>query len=535
MVFLKKCYDSVAFFLACFFMFSDKVLNFYRLGLWYGSYRVVVAISLFLIFIFNISQFQQMYYDANFYFGFIFIYLAVSLSQFLALAFVSNKNSSHIYLCGLIDVTCFSVLNFSLDQVNIYVGILFVATIFIINLVLPNRISTTLTVLAVITVVYPPFIKYLFSDNVNDAAILNSLALSFLFLVVCLIAKISNRYVERLVKINVTQSEVLKQTQEINNVILDNIDTGHIVINSDFNLIVVNPAAKEIFKISQTDDVNFQEVAPGLCLALSEKLSSYSKFDFDFNGDNLALRVSFQKIILPEPLIMISIEHLAKLNERVQHLKLASLGQLSASIAHEIRNPLACISAANDLFVGSGPEKVERYVGIISHQCERIDKIIKSTLGMARNKEFYPIPIDLNDFFDSLLREDLSDVSNLVSVKINTFEKIQFDEEHLRQVFVNLIRNAIRHNDSESSNHILIEACSEGDSVLIDVIDYGEGVEKSKIQNLFNPFFSTSVDGTGLGLYLSKNLCESNHGNIEYVKIGKGACFRVKCRIFDRG
>ena len=227
----------------------------------------------------------------------------------------------------------------------------------------------------------------------------------------------------------------------------------------------------------------------------------------------------------------ISIEKIEKLNERVQYLKLASLGQLSASIAHEIRNPLASVVQANNLIIGSSPEKVDRFVSIVSTQCGRIDKIIKSTLNMAKNKGFNPVAIDLNNFFKSLLKDDVYDVSNFIEIKIECNQRILFDEEQLRQVFINLIRNAVRHNSKDKDKQILINIYQKNDAVVIDVIDHGAGVEESKIQNLFNPFFSTDINGTGLGLYLCKNLCEANHGKIEYVKISEGACFRVQCRI----
>lgn len=511
-------------------MLNDKALSVYRLGLWYGSYRLVVVISLFLIFLFSVTEFQQMYYEANFYFSLILIYLIVSLAQFLTLSFTENKNNTQVFLCGLIDITCFSILNFTLDQINIYIGLLFVVTIFIINLVLQSKVSITLTILAIITVIYPTFIQYWFNNYIEDNALLNSLALSVLFIIVCFVARVSIKYIERLEKINIIQSNELIRTQEINNIILDQIDTGYMVLDQDYNIIVINPAAKEILNIQNSDGNQLQKISTKMYQVLKEKLSLHKKMDFDFNDDGISIKISFQKIDLPEPHFLLGIEQLDKLNERVQYLKLASLGQLSASIAHEIRNPLASVVQANSLIIGSNPEKTQRFVDIISNQCCRIDKIIKSTLNMAKNKGFNPVLIDLTDFFNSLLREDVQDISGLIDLKIQKNNQVLFDEEQLRQVFINLIRNAVRHNISENSKQILIEAYQEKDQIFIDVIDYGTGVEQSKIQNLFHPFFSTDINGTGLGLYLCKNLCEANHGKVEYVKISKGACFRVKCR-----
>lgn len=512
-------------------MSSDKLLSIYRLGLWYGSYRVVVAISLFLIFIFNISEFQQMYYEADFYFSFILLYLVISLAQFLILSFAEKKNDIQVFVCGLIDIICFSVLSFTLDQVNIYIGLLFVITIFVMNLTLQKSFSVALTVFAIIVVTYQPFIGYWLGLTVRDDALLNSLVLSFLFIVVCFIARISVKYIESLEVINLTQSNELIRTQEINNIILDKIDTGYMVLDSNYNVIVINPAAQKILNICESKSKSFQEIYPDICLILKEKTNIYSKMDFDFKSGDISIKISFQKIDLPESHILIGIEEIEKLNERVQYLKLASLGQLSASIAHEIRNPLASVVQANSLIIGSNPEKTERFVNIISNQCVRIDKIIKSTLDMAKNKGFNPITVCLSGFFNSLLREDVQDISHLIDVHVGDNLKILFDEEQLRQVFINLIRNAVRHNSENNSKQILVEAYLEKNYIFIDVIDHGNGVDESKIQNLFNPFFSTEINGTGLGLYLCKNLCEANHGKVEYVKISKGACFRVKCRI----
>jgi two-component system sensor histidine kinase PilS (NtrC family) len=96
------------------------------------------------------------------------------------------------------------------------------------------------------------------------------------------------------------------------------------------------------------------------------------------------------------------------------------------------------------------------------------------------------------------------------------------------QVLINLIRNALRHNSPEHPQ-IHVYAYQQEDYAYIDVIDFGEGISADKVHNLFNPFFTTQIDGTGLGLYLSRSFCEANQAKLSYIKLQDGTCFRVEC------
>lgn len=510
-----------------FFVLTDNSLRVYRLGLWYGSYRVFVGISLFLIFILNLATFQA-YYGTDFIFALMLFYLTVCVFQFLTFSFLSWKRENQALYFGLSDVLCFSLLSFYLGQVNFYIGLLFVVTVFIVNLVLNEKMAIGLTVTAIIATIYPPFIKNLW--DMDDRILLDALTLCVLFAAMCVIARFVIKNIERLENLNISKSIDLEQVKKINSTILEKIDTGYIVLSEDFKILLINPAAKLALSFGRMDSNELRLHKPNMYHALIKRMQLHDKFVFDFEGDGLKVQISFQKLELThQSLFLIGLEEVDKLNERVQALKLASLGQLSASIAHEIRNPLASIVQANSLIIGSPLEKIEKYVSIINNQSNRIDKIISSTLGMAKNTGVNPDLIELKSFFSSLMVEDVQNVASKINLNMADDLKILFDEGHLRRIFINLIRNAVRHNgpDQQIEIHAFVDT---PDYVFIDVIDHGEGVEDSKIQNLFAPFFSTATDGTGLGLYLSKNLCELNHAKIEYVNIAAGACFRVKCK-----
>ena len=93
---------------------------------------------------------------------------------------------------------------------------------------------------------------------------------------------------------------------------------------------------------------------------------------------------------------------------------------------------------------------------------------------------------------------------------------------------VNLIRNALRHNP-EYANAIQLNIHAQENMLFFDVIDFGHGIAKQDLSQLFQPFFSTEINGTGLGLYLSHSFCEANQAKLSYVEQKQGACFRMKC------
>ncbi|HQZ58792.1 MAG TPA: HAMP domain-containing sensor histidine kinase, partial [Acinetobacter sp.] len=149
-------------------------------------------------------------------------------------------------------------------------------------------------------------------------------------------------------------------------------------------------------------------------------------------------------------------------------------------------------------------------------------------LDMARNKPTEAQVIHLKEFLESLCSEDLADAKEQIEIKIAEPASILFDEKQLRQVMINLIRNALRHN-AQDAPYIVVEVRVNEGRTFIEVIDFGLGVAKGDISELFKPFFSTEKKGTGLGLYLSHTLCEANHTKLTYVERQHGACFRIEC------
>ncbi len=216
---------------------------------------------------------------------------------------------------------------------------------------------------------------------------------------------------------------------------------------------------------------------------------------------------------------VVILEDLNRVEQRAQQLKLASMGRLSASIAHEIRNPLSAIRHANGL-LGEGLEspQQQRFSSIIEGNCLRIDRIIEDVLSISRRGAGTPQALGVRPFVESVMLDVLAQTgtpSNRIEAHIDCEDTIWFDEGNLRQVLVNLLGNALRHA-SEHPGAVRLEWAMTDEGPMLRVCDDGPGVPQAHRAQLFEPFFTTESRGTGLGLYLARELCAANGANLRY-------------------
>jgi len=226
------------------------------------------------------------------------------------------------------------------------------------------------------------------------------------------------------------------------------------------------------------------------------------------------------------------VEDTTRAREQAQQLKLAALGRLTANIAHEIRNPLAAISHASELLEEEKRSNARtRLTRIIQDNTRRLDQLVSDVLQLNRRDRIAAGPIRVHPW----LREFLAEFVANESAAAERFAVdggdawIEFDREHLRQVMWNLLRNAARYAGT-GSGAVRIALRGYGGRVELSVIDNGPGVPAARQGQLFEPFFTTEAKGTGLGLYLARELCAANRATLEYVNDGPGAHFRILCR-----
>lgn len=233
---------------------------------------------------------------------------------------------------------------------------------------------------------------------------------------------------------------------------------------------------------------------------------------------------------------LIFLEDATQLNQRFQQIKLASLGRLTASIAHEIRNPLSAINHASQLLQESELDAADKKLtNIITTQVKRLDKVIENVLQLSKSHKGSTDAIELNKWLNSFREEFLLSCNlNSEQITLETTDDdifVLFDSSHLNQVMGNLCTNAITHSDKQMAQIKIQIICGhdqQNDQPFIKVIDNGPGIPEEIIEQVFDPFFTTNPKGSGLGLYISKEIIESNRAKIRYSRNNEsGSCFTI--------
>ncbi|HHC73349.1 MAG TPA: PAS domain-containing protein [Thiotrichales bacterium] len=234
--------------------------------------------------------------------------------------------------------------------------------------------------------------------------------------------------------------------------------------------------------------------------------------------------------------VLISLQDAARVSREMQQMKLASLGRLTASIAHEIRNPLGAIGHATQLLEESPelPEADRRLTEIIDAQVRRVNRIVESVLQLSRREQSQPEEIELRPWLERFaeeLRTGTGIPGEQILIEVEPPDLvIRFDPGHLYQILWNLASNAVRHGAPEpSAAWVTLRAGVAGKGgVRLEVVDRGEGVDPESLGAIFEPFYTTASGGTGLGLYIARELCECNQAQLVLDEThSPGACFRI--------
>jgi two-component system sensor histidine kinase PilS (NtrC family) len=235
--------------------------------------------------------------------------------------------------------------------------------------------------------------------------------------------------------------------------------------------------------------------------------------------------------------VVIFLEDTSLIEERVQQAKLAALGRLSASIAHEIRNPLGAMSHAGQLLAESPSisQDDQRLTDIIRSNARRVSQIVESVLALSRRAQSRPERLQLTPWVEDFTREFVQTLElyeDAVSVVDGAPDiEVHMDPTHLHQILWNLCDNAVKYA-SAAAGAIAVEitcgTLEPSGRPFVEVADRGAGIKPDKVEQIFEPFYTTQSGGTGLGLYISRELAERNGASLRYhARPGGGSAFRI--------
>ena len=224
------------------------------------------------------------------------------------------------------------------------------------------------------------------------------------------------------------------------------------------------------------------------------------------------------------PLLVLFLQNVADLAAEAQRLKLTALGRLTANIAHEIRNPLAAISHASELLAEDASDPATlRLAGMVQDNTRRINRLVEEVLQLNRRDRVRSETLELSRFLPELVDGFVlanPDTAGRILTRYKGAVSTRFDRGHLQQILTNLLSNGWRYS-SATTGAVRIEV--EHDC--IRVIDDGPGIPAQTQSQLFEPFFTTESSGTGLGLYIARELAEANGARLDYQP--PGGCFRL--------
>ncbi len=323
-------------------------------------------------------------------------------------------------------------------------------------------------------------------------------------------------------KITQQQKKKIIDLSKVNKTIIDQMQSGAIAINRDYEVVLLNKKAKEVVKVMPGEKLPAQLIKKVIA---TPKFSSNS---FSLYGEDVIINI----VEMDEhtDMSLLFIDQQAQINEKSQQINLATLGQLSATIAHELRNPMAAIYSASQLLTESEniDEQDKELTEIISKQIERSNKIIEDILLMSKQHIAEQTKINLDEKL-KVFKNEYCQQNNLEddAINIELDNKtlfIEFDSSHLTQLLWNLTDNAIKHG---TDGNLSISVSNEAENVLIDFRNNGEKFKSIVEESIFTPFFTTHTQGTGLGLYICREMCKSNNAKLEYLRQDFQHIFRI--------
>ena len=420
-------------------------------------------------------------------------------------------------------------------------GLLLIMPVAGVSLLLPNRIATTVAAIAALCVLGQQIM--LWFGGVSDSSDLTQAGLlgGVILIAALAVAPLAGRLRES--EALVRQRDLdLANLAELSQYIVERLRESLVVVDEQDRIRLINESARQILGSEAKSDALVGEVSPRLLYLLT--MWRQSEPVTDTVAGNL-LAVDGLREVRPHfaplgqgspPPVLVFLEDLTALDDRIHQTRLAALGRLSASIAHEIRNPVGAISHAAQLLGEDAKlsEPNRRMSDIIRANAERVSTIIGNVQQLARRESTRPERMPLTEWINEFVQEFIStgghEPGQLTAETPDPDLEVRVDPSHLRQILWNLCENAFRYSVqmAEDKVDLRIGRLAGSNRPFLEVLDRGPGIDTTISDRIFEPFFTSRTSGTGLGLFIARELAQCNRALLVYEpRTGGGSVFRI--------
>lgn len=503
--------------------------------LWlFCAYRVVLATFMAIAFVFLNRFFNFGISNPSAVVPTVTAYAIASVALLIPARFREPSPRIQVTAGVFVDVIAIVMLMYASGGVRSGLGVILLMSLAAAGLITRGRLAYFHAAIAAIAVL----VEQMFQILRNDAGMqdfVQSGITSAAFFATAALATTLARYARTSEQIAEERRLDLANLSQVNELVIRDMQDGILVVDGELRIRQSNPRALQLLG-PLTGKSKLDDYAPEIANLL-EAWRRGSETTFmqlrtpRTSGD---VQVHFVPIGTGDPSpIVIFIEDVGRMRQQATQMKLVALGRLTASIAHEIRNPLSSIGHAADL-LKEDPEQNEdgkRLLEIIQGNVGRLDRIVQEVLLLNRRDRAQIEAIDAVPYLTNFAHEFCATEKvpdGGLDMQVRTTQRLLFDRQHLDQILWNIARNAWRHGrKGTGSIRIIVSPSPAPGRLTIDIIDDGPGVSKEALAHIFEPFFTTEAQGTGLGLYIAQELCEANNARIECVEGAGRGHFRI--------
>lgn len=523
----------------------------------YNIYRVILALVLMATFLTSPTSTQLGSHDSDLFQD---ILIAYGIFSVLVIALIRpaqdvRARQSLLSSVFIADILAIALIAYSCGGMVSGLGLLHLVTIAAGSMLIFGRMSTFLAAIASIATIYAEVYLSFSTDVIANQYMQAGLLGILLFATSLYLQSLSER-MRRSALLAAEQATSIVNLEQLNQLVIQRMRTGVVVVDAHARVLTANDAAIQLLALGVSDSSRLSQDRPTMRRELPHVLQQHLQSwrsrpgrrvpTFAINSAAPQLQANFAYLNpASESNVVIFLEDSTQIIQRVRQMKLASLGRLTASIAHEIRNPLGAISHASQLLQeADGLQQADRrLLEIILNHCGRVNLIIEDVLHMSRHKQDGSERINLFDwltrFVDSYCESHQLNGRISIDIFPRTTE-VRVIVSQLEQILTNLMENGLRYSEQATGTATLqlkggLGRNAELSTPVLHVIDEGPGVSTEAEEHLFEPFYTTNPNGTGLGLYISKELCEANQAQLSYRRTSTGkSCFTINFSHADR-